>query len=105
MVLTPADAVASIVVHRHDDTFVEQLKAANASFADPTFEAELATYLRHHPQLVDAWEVWAEDQRWTPTAYFHGTETGWYDGAQRRHVRHHPDRAVAAADFIHRLAG
>lgn len=63
----------------------------------------MAGYLRAEPQRIDAWSTWSGDQRWTPSAYFDGTETGWYDSGYE-HVRHHRDRADAAADFIHRLA-
>ena len=97
------ERVATIVVRRNSDDFVGLLTSANDEFRDPAFEASLAGYLRAEPQLIDAWGTWSADQRWTPSAYFDGTETGWYDSGYE-HVRHHRDRADAAADFIHRLA-
>lgn len=97
------ERVATIVVRRNSTDFLDLLRSANNQFRDPSFEASLAAYLRAEPQVVEAWSVWSGDQRWTPSAYFNGTETGWYDSGYE-HVRHHSDRADAAADFIHRLA-
>jgi hypothetical protein len=107
MVLTTrpdAAAVAGIVLRRDDLEFADQLKAANRSFVTVGFEAELVAYLRRHPQLVDAWQSWSEDQRWTPTAVVSGTDSGWMDTTGAVEVRTHPDRATATADFIHRMA-
>jgi hypothetical protein len=53
--------------------------------------------------LVELWETWSADQRWTPSAYVEGTEVGWFDGACRN-VRIHPDRGAAVAEFIRRMA-
>ena len=98
--MSPED-VARIVERRSDDAFVRLLRAADASFDDDEFEPALADVLRAEPPLVDRWDLWSGDQRWTPSAYVEGTETGWYD-AGRRHVRVHADRAGAVADFIRR---
>jgi hypothetical protein len=53
--------------------------------------------------VVERWITWSEDQRWSPSAYVKGSETGWYDGGNRN-VKQHPDKAAAVADFIHRMA-
>lgn len=96
--------VAAIVRHRSEPDFVPMLRQADQHFdGDGAFELTLAQTLRADSALVDLWETWSTDQRWTPSAYFEGTEVGWFDGA-RRHVQVHPDRASAAADFVHRLA-
>jgi hypothetical protein len=98
-----AARVASIVKHRSEPAFVLLLQLADRYFADPGFEGELGRNLRDNPTLIELWETWSVDQRWTPSVYVVGTEVGWFDGV-RRHVRIHPDRGAAVADFIQRLA-
>lgn len=100
--MTPED-VARIVERRSEGAFVDLLREADASFGDDAFELALAEALRIEPTLIDLWDLWSGDQRWTPSAYVEGVETGWYD-AGNRHVRAHSDRAGAVADFIHRMA-
>jgi hypothetical protein len=95
--------VASIVEHRSEPAFVLLLQLADRHFADPGFEAAVAQSLRENPALIERWESWSEDQRWTPSAYVEGTEVGWFD-AVHRNVRIHPDRGAAVADFVQRLA-
>lgn len=104
-VRTQVDEVASIVEQRDGPSFVNRLRSANSNFASKVFEAELAAHLRTRPHLVEAWTLWCGDQRWSPSAYVDGTETGWYDAnARRGHVRRHQDEAAAVADLIHRMA-
>jgi len=95
--------VAAIVEHRSESAFVLLLQLADRRFSDPGFEDALAVSLRARPTLIELWETWSDDQRWTPSAYVDQTETGWYDG-ERHFVRVHPDRGAAVADFIHRMA-
>jgi hypothetical protein len=95
--------VASIVEHWSRGSFVLLLQLADRHFADPGFEAALARSLRENPALIELWDAWSGDQRWTPSVYVEGTEVGWFDG-ERRNVRIHPDRGAAIADFIQRLA-
>jgi hypothetical protein len=95
--------VASIVEHRSEPAFVLLLQLADRHFADPGFEGALARSLCENPALIELWEAWSGDQRWTPSVYVEGTEVGWFDGV-RRNVRIHPDRRAAVADFIQRLA-
>ncbi len=83
--------------------FVDLLRAADAEFEDTAFEPTLAGALRAEPELIDLWETWSADQRWTPSAYVEGKETGWNDSG-RQLLRVHPDEADAVADFVHRLA-
>ncbi|GIF68734.1 hypothetical protein Ais01nite_67690 [Asanoa ishikariensis] len=98
-----AARVASIVEHRSGSSFVLLLQLADRHFADPGFEDVLGRYLRENQDLVERWDTWSGDQRWTPSVYIEGTEVGWYSGV-RSNVRVHPDRGTAAADFISRLA-
>ena len=100
--MTP-EAVARIVERRSEAAFVDLLRSADAGFEDAGFERGLADALRAEPQLIDLWATWSADQRWTPSAYVEGNETGWYH-SERQHVRVHPDRACAIADFVHRMA-
>lgn len=95
--------VASIVEHRSEPVFVLLLQLADRHFADPEFRGALARSLRENPALVELWETWSADQRWTPSVYVEGTEVGWFDGV-RRNVRVHPDSGAAVADCIERLA-
>ena len=95
--------VASIVEHSSEPAFVLLLQLADRHFTDPGFESALARSLRDNPALIERWEAWSGDQRWTPGVYVEGTEVGWFEGV-RRNVRIHPDREAAVADFIQRLA-
>jgi hypothetical protein len=79
------------------------LQLADRHFSDAGFEDALADSLRDKARLIELWETWSADQRWTPSAYVEAMVAGWFDGA-RLHMRVHPDRAAAVADFIHRMA-
>jgi hypothetical protein len=98
-----AARVASIVEHRSEPAFVLLVQLADRHFADPELNGALVQGLRDNPALIERWEAWSSDQRWTPSVYVEGTEVGWFEG-ERRNVRSHPDRAAAVADFIERLA-
>jgi hypothetical protein len=100
--MTP-DEVARIVDRRGDPAFVALLREADAEFVDSAFEPALVDALRAEPRLVRLWDLFSGDQRWSPSAYVEGVETGWYD-AGYRNVRTHPDQAAAVGDFIHRMA-
>lgn len=95
--------MARIVQRRGEAAFVELLRAVDTEFEDVAFEAALADALRAEPQLTDLWATWSADQRWTPSAYVKGVETGWYDSGYQ-HVRVHLDEAGTVADFVHRMA-
>jgi hypothetical protein len=97
------EIVAGIVEPRYEAAFVSLLREANTEFQDAGFQAALADALRSEPRLCGLWATWSADQRWTPSAYVEGTETGWIDPV-RDHVRVHADQAAAVADFIHRMA-
>ena len=98
-----AESVARIVQRREDPAFVDLLREADADFEDASFEPALADVLRSEPRLTDLWVTWSCDQRWTPSAYVRGKETGWYDSGYR-HARVHSDTAAAVANFVHRMA-
>jgi hypothetical protein len=100
---TTPEFVASIVEHRSEPAFVHLLRDAVTIFEDPGFEDALAETLRNESRLIQLWETFSADQRWTPSAYVEGNETGWYD-AGYQHVRVHSDSGAAVADFIHRMA-
>jgi len=100
--MTP-ERVAGIVSQRDSPSFVQLLRQADGDFADACFEDLVADALRSEPRLVDAWSLWSADQRWSPSAYVEGSETGWFDDA-RVHVQVHADQASAVANFIRRMA-
>jgi hypothetical protein len=62
--------VTSIVEHRSEPAFVLLLQLADRHFAGAGFEDALAATLRDKPRLIDFWETWSADQRWTPSAAF-----------------------------------
>ena len=95
--------VASIVNHR-SEAFVLLLQLADRHFADPEFKVALARSLRESPALIELWQAYSWDQRWTPSAYVEGTEVGWIWGMKSTNVRIHPDQGAAVADFIQRSA-
>lgn len=99
--MTP-ESVARIVERREEPAFIDLLREADADFEDAAFEPALAAVLRADPRLTELWATWSGDQRWTPSAYVEGRETGWYDSGYQ-HVRVHSDEADAVADFVHRM--
>lgn len=46
--------------------------------------------------------MWSSDQRWTPSAYVEGNQTGWYDSGYE-HLPVHSDEAAVVADFVHAM--
>jgi len=53
------------------------------------------------PGLVDQWEGFSEDTRFSPAPYFHGNEVGDFDGKCSAVVIH-DDRVDACIDYIFR---
>jgi len=74
--MTPGE-VARIVERRDEVAFVDLLRAADPEFADAAFEPALADALRSNPPLIDQWNMWSGDQRWTPCAAVDGVTTAW----------------------------
>lgn len=60
----------------------------------------ISAYLRHHPQLIDAWEIWAEDAR---TAWCKKVDGGYavYPGPSGRPIKF-KDKFAAWGDVIAR---
>jgi hypothetical protein len=72
------------------------------------FLAAVTEYVRSHPELVEAWVGYSEDQRTGSGPYvLRGDEgpreVGFYEHGYRD-VRHHRDDAEAVGDFIYREA-
>ncbi|WP_151081433.1 hypothetical protein [Nocardioides cynanchi] len=102
--MTPGGA-ARIVERRDETALVDLLREADAEFEDEAFEGALSASLRATPSLVDKWNMWSGDQRWTPSAAVDGVNTAWIlVGGTPVHQRVHEDAAAAVADFIHRMA-
>src|SRR5689334_15280770 len=94
-----------MVRRREEPAFVNLLRAADIEFEDAAFESALAEALRSDSELVEQWDTWSGDQRWTPSAALDGVEVHWVpSGGGSEHLRVHPDSASAAADFIRRMA-
>lgn len=103
-----------IAFHERGDVSVIQLLAEAGYVVNPhavTTEA-IENYLRAHPELVDAWLGYSEDQRCSPTYYLDirsanspGTQCAvvYYDATIRR-SEPMADRFVACAVFIKELA-
>jgi hypothetical protein len=71
-----AARVASIVQHRSESGFVLLLRSADRHFSDAGFEDALAVSRREKPTLIELWQTWSADQRWTPSAYVEEAVTG-----------------------------
>ncbi len=62
----------------------------------------LVTYLREHPELIDAWLGYSSDKRASSGWYFRGAGTGEFEVGYfpSGDVRLYTDAALACADFI-----
>ena len=80
---TSTARVASIVEHRSESAFALLLQLADRHFSDPGFEDALADSLRANATLVEPWETWSADQRWTPSAYVERTRPDGLTAAVR----------------------
>lgn len=70
----------------------------------------LASCLRRHPDWIEAWFRWSDDQRWSPAFYLievgdGAAELGYYDGSEGQPRRSFSDQAEAAAEFAIRTLG
>jgi len=96
------------LVYRTGDKSIRQLfEAARDQLHDrAAFIAAAAQWLRHHPELINAWQGYSEDKR-RPGPYLELTslKVGCYDVASgHRDVHVHGDPVDACADFIYREA-
>ena len=80
----PADVLSAAGVNAVND---EELRNA------------VRSVLEVRPDLVELWEHWSWDKRWSPSPYLDGLEVGHYDHG-RSHVRVHPTPIDACADFV-----
>ena len=70
----------------------------------------LATCLRAHPDWIEAWFRWSEDQRWSPAFYLvevgdGAAELGYYEGPGSQPPEMFTYLADAAAQFAIRTLG
>ena len=54
--------------------------------------------LADRPDLVDQWQGYSWDKRWSPSPYLEGLEVGHYDAGKRR-IRTHGFRARMATKW------
>lgn len=55
--------------------------------------------LQDRPDLIQIWQSWSYDKRWSPSPYLEDLEVGHYD-AGKNWVRRHSSRLAACADFV-----
>lgn len=55
--------------------------------------------LADNAALIENWQGYSYDKRWTPSPYMDGVEVGHYDTGYR-HVRKHQTTTDACADFV-----
>lgn len=78
----------------------EVLKAAGVdSVSDEQLVAAVRVALDDQPDMIQLWQGWSYDKRWSPSPYLDGLEVGHYD-AGYHHVRRHESAAAACADFV-----
>lgn len=61
--------------------------------------AAVRVALQKNPDLIDVWQGYSYDKRWTPSPYLDGVEVGHYHSGDR-HVRRHGTTLEACADFV-----
>jgi hypothetical protein len=88
---------------------VDLMRRAAPDLEDARLESLVRARLASEPALVDAWEVYAYDQRDTPSPYMDRTKVGFLSMENGRavdeDVRVHDSMVDACADFIRREAG
>ncbi len=67
--------------------------------SDTDLVASVCARLAEQPELVDAWQGYSSDKRWSPSPYLEGLEVGHYESG-RHHVRRHSTPVEACADFV-----
>ncbi len=78
--------------------------AASPELSDkPTFERVVTERLRKDQELINAWQMYSEDKRSSPSPYRDGLEVGFLD-RELFDVTEHVDSASACADFLYREA-
>jgi hypothetical protein len=67
--------------------------------SDEELLAVVRAALRRRPDLVQTWQGWSYDKRWSPSPYLDDLEVGHY-AAGRQRIRRHADAVNACADFV-----
>jgi hypothetical protein len=75
------------------------LHAGVRNVSDDDLLTAVRTRLAEAPELIDLWQRWSYDKRWSPSPYLDGLEVGHYD-AGKRDVRRHATTVDACADFV-----
>lgn len=69
------------------------------SIGDHDLVVAVQAALRDRADLIQSWQEWSYDKRWSPSPYLEGLEVGHYD-AGKHHVRQHTTDVDACADFV-----
>jgi hypothetical protein len=88
-------------------SMLELFRLSGFSGGEPIREAELAAYLRGHPELIDSWLLESVDTRYSPAWYFKPPEDGskdWVVGyCPRTEIRKFADKYDACAFYVSRF--
>ena len=82
--------------HNPADVFTS---AGANEVSDEELVAAVRPRLEQRPDLVELWQSWSYEKRWSPSPYLDGVEVGHYD-AGSHHVRRHTNAVDACADFV-----
>ena len=75
------------------------LQAGVQDVSDDELVAGVYARLSRDPDLIDSWQQYSWDKRWSPSPFLDGLEVGHYDGG-RQHVKRYASPAEACADFV-----
>jgi len=75
------------------------LRAGVRDTSDDDLFTVVRARLTEDPDLIELWQSWSYDKRWSPSPYLDGLEVGHFD-ARKLHVRLHATTADACADFV-----
>ncbi len=67
--------------------------------SDQDLVAAVRAALHAQPDLIEVWQGWSYDKRWSPSPYLEELEVGHYD-AGKQSVRNHTNPIDACADFV-----
>jgi hypothetical protein len=109
MTLNPVEQVCRAVLTEREDSSTSVWRVfeeAAPDLSDETgFVHEAESYLRRHPDLVDLWDLYCINKRWTPSWLVRGREVGYVNGSGIvRPSRIYEDEYVACAEFVLREA-
>lgn len=76
--------------------------------SEPRFAEFVKAYLGRHGELIEAWQMFSDDNRGSPSHYLDRTRVGWFevtaDSTRSVDVRNHHNPVDACVDFIYRKA-